>query len=89
MKKLEFETSKGRFVVKDLRFIPLDCNGIKLSEITEEQAREIVELKEDRFQDYNHISCCDRWCNTAIESLHSLLKSKGITDLSNKYIFKI
>nr|WP_317633077.1 hypothetical protein [uncultured Flavobacterium sp.] len=42
MKKLEFETSKGRFVIKGLNFIPLNCNGIKLSEITEEQASEVV-----------------------------------------------
>jgi len=78
MKLLEFETSKGRFLVSesdehyDYRFIGL------LSRITEEQASEIVDIKGDRFQDYNHVSCCDRWCNTAIESLHSLLKSKGI-----------
>lgn len=78
MKELKFKTSKGRFVIKDLNFIPLNCNGIKLSEITEKQASEIVDLKGDRFQDYNHVSCCDRWCNTAKESLHSLLKSKGI-----------
>lgn len=88
MKKLAFETSKGRFVVVDgvgedfamdlTHMIICDEWFVKLSEITEEEAREIVELKGDRFQDYNHISCCDRWCNTAIDSLHSLLKSKGI-----------
>lgn len=104
MKKLEFETSKGRFVVIDnnqddtqviqfLKDIPYSSymNRIKLSDISEEQASEIVDkvMNNQHFQNYNFKSYNDRWVKTAIESLHSLLKSKGITYLSNKYIFKI
>lgn len=67
---------------------------IQLSKITEKEASEIVESYEYPmsrdilgYEDYT-----DKGFNmkdTAIESLHSLLKSKGITELNNKYIFKI
>ena len=42
MKKLEFKTSKGRFLVVDAINNANIHTGIKLSEITEEQASEIV-----------------------------------------------
>ena len=85
MTKEIIETSKGMFVVKYLRFIPLDCNGIKLSEITEEQASEIVNNVNDKM--YIRYSDFTRRCKTAIESLHSLLESKGIKITNNTYIF--
>lgn len=77
MKQLEFETSKGRFIVKDLSFIPLDCKGIKLSEITEEQASDIV------FRIGHHSN--DHLIPSAKQILHSLLKSKGIHLFENPY----
>lgn len=86
MKKLEFKTAKCEFILVDKNDITDDeyqallyfKKVYLLSHITEEEAREIVDLKGDRFQDYDHVSCCDRWCNTAIKSLHSLIKSKGV-----------
>lgn len=98
MKKLEFETSKGRFLVVDMvidiwtsedeKSSTLHLEGevyqvmscIKLAEITEEQASDIVDkvMNEQHFQNYNFKSYNDRWVKTAIESLHSLLKSKGL-----------
>ena len=88
MKKLEFETSKGRFVLVDnnqyneavidfLKKVNYGSymNRIKLSEITEEQASEIVGFQ---YMDYMSKP-------TAIESLKSLLKSKGIHLFVNPY----
>lgn len=89
MKKLEFETSKGRFLVSesdehyDYRFIGL------LSRITEEQASEVVNefkyhptLIKKVFIDYLNE---DFYFESAIESLHSLLESKGIHLYENPY----
>lgn len=87
MKKFEFETSKGRFLVSesdehyDYRFIGL------LSRITEEQASEIVQIDEHfHGKDYykNYINNNKNFLNP-IESLHSLLKSKGIHLFENPY----
>lgn len=92
MKILEFETSKGRFLVSesdehyDYRFIGL------LSRITEEQAKEIVDEflfnandgsdygDEKVYKDY---VTDEIYLTNPIESLHSLLKSKGIHLFSN------
>jgi len=104
MKKLEFETSKGRFVVSDERHYLKNefgiktayLNGVKqfefekfieLNRITEEQASEIVDygviIEEvqggglyEMYYDYE----LGRYSlgKSQIESLHSLLQSKGI-----------
>lgn len=91
MKKLEFETSKGRFVIVDgvgedfamdlTHMIICDEWFVKLSEITEEQASEIVDysILKNMYASYNYGFCTNSYVyKTAIESLHSLLKSKGI-----------
>lgn len=91
MKKIEFETSKGKFLIKEydtFNDLVKDANFYKqkickLSEITEEQASEIVDEDKDYgvriFQNYQTTSMqyFDEQI-TAIGSLHSLLKSKGI-----------
>lgn len=91
MKKLEFETSKGMFVVTDVPDIlngdvyygGSKNKGIKLSEITEEQASVIVDSNDEygvvMYQNYQTTSMqyYDEQI-TAIEYLHSLLKSKGV-----------
>lgn len=61
----------------------------KISEITEEQASEIVEWNEE-FQFY-YLYPKTGWQGdiTAIESLHSLIKSKGYLIAENHYIFKL
>lgn len=94
MKKLEFETSNGRFLVSesdehyDYRFIGL------LSRITEEQAREIVDEflfnandgsdygDEKVYKDY---VTDEIYLTNPIESLHSILKSKDIHLFENPY----
>lgn len=88
MKELKFKTSKREFIIYDkvditqTQLIFFNQYGIKLSEITEEQASEIVDefkyhptLIKKVFIDYLN---GDFYIDTAIESLHSLLKSKGI-----------
>ena len=94
MKKLEFETIKSRFLLIDSDDAPSSFNrylrdieeklgvqlttGYKLSEITEEEASGIVDYFTEyskRYQDYERLECAYL---TAIESLHSLLKSKGV-----------
>lgn len=86
MKKLEFETSKGRFVIVDSTTLDkvsgqalVDEYGdyIILSEITEEQASEIV------FRIGHHSN--DHLIPSAKQILHSLLKSKGIYLFENPY----
>lgn len=68
MKVLEFETSKGSFLVVDAINNANIHTGTKLLEITEEQASEIVSsLVKD-----------DNGNKSYIHTLHSLLKSKGI-----------
>lgn len=94
MKELKFTTSKGEFLVCDAINGANIHTGISLKDITEEQASEIVDEDNEYsvriFQNYQTTSMqyFDEQI-TAIESLHSLLKSKGITELNNKYIFKI
>ena len=103
MKKLEFETSKGRFLLIDSEDAPSSFNrylrdieeklgvqltiGYKLSEITEEQASKVVDEflfnandgsdygDEKVYKDY---VADEIYLTNPIESLHSLLKSKGI-----------
>lgn len=90
MKKLEFETSKGGFcLVEAHEYGDKWVNSGKhtyvcmLKRITEEKASEIVD---DELYDYvlfrGHLQ---NYCETAIESLHSLLKSKGIHLYKNPY----
>lgn len=107
MKALEFETSKGRFVLVDnnqddesvidfLKKVDYGSymNRIKLSEITEKQASDIVDDPVKFFNPtnpycaedvvyINYTSGTGFW--TAIESLHSLFKSKGIYLFENPY----
>lgn len=100
MKEIKFKTSKGEFLVVDGK-INLDTWDYKyplvfiskLSEITEEGASKIVDELWNGYKNYNSDGMVGNYNrlvkNTAIESLRSLLKSKGITELNNKYIFKI
>lgn len=109
MKKIEFETSKGSWLVLDSKDAPSSFNrylrdiekelrvrlteGYKLSEITEEQVSDIVDepLFGKHYRDYTFIPTLDDSyagefrLNTAIESLHSLLKSKGIHLFENPH----
>lgn len=73
MKTLEFETSKGRFVLVDDPILPqamsITTKYIKLSEITEEQASEIFRgknIEHTYLKDYNK------------QKLINVLKSKAI-----------
>ncbi len=87
MKKLEFTTGKGRFVVVDVKDIDYDVLGINgeeldkidyLDELSEEQALEIVdsiEYDENYKLFYDYLR--NEWVTSAIKSLHSLIKSKG------------
>lgn len=63
--------------------------GYKLSEITEEGASKIVDELWNGYKNYNsndNVGNYNRLVkNTAIESLHSLLKSKGIHLFENPY----
>lgn len=109
MKKLEFETSKGNFVLLDVDYNSMTfvrildtctaCLGseeifdytesFKLSEITEEKASEVVDDKEgNSFTDYEVDPTENEgyyYKHTAIESLQSLIKSKGIHLYENPY----
>lgn len=84
MKKLELETSQGKFVVEEAS--DKNIGRVLLKHITEQQASEIVPSTHhftpgeniehwNLFEDYeyNRLS----WSFTSIESLHSLIKSKG------------
>ena len=109
MKRI-IETRKGRFVVKyyetwseliiDANFykLKLGVSIFKISEITEEEASEIVDLFQLQYHKYKRIYQLYNLENinqklnhtfSAIESLHSLLKSQGIEITNNTYIFKV
>lgn len=91
MKKLEFETSKGRFLVVGEK-INLDTWDYKyplvfiskLSEIPEEEASEIVDepfglgVGDNNILVFKDYEDEDNAYLSSIDSLHSLLKSKGI-----------
>ncbi|MGV6945064.1 hypothetical protein [Sphingobacterium kyonggiense] len=85
MKKLEFTTGKGRFVVVDESELPKidqlligkDDKFIKLSEITEEQAREIIEHAGSPWYGHKDFTNPHNWFSNPLDSLHSLIKSKG------------
>lgn len=96
MKKLEFETSKGAFFMVDAIERKNLHDGIFLKQITEEQASSIVDEGDSEpwtdsfksgYRDYQ-ITDIEQYssCITAIESLHSLLKSKGIHLFDNPVI---
>ena len=102
MKKIE--TSKGRFGVKyyetwseliiDANFykLKLGVSIFKISEITEEEASEIVKQSyhTDLYAHYVKDIEVNMFCyESAIQSLHSLLESQGIEITPNTYIFKI
>lgn len=87
MKKFEFETSKGKFVLVD-GYVE---NGIDLKQITEQQASEIVHNKHpisggfvNYFESTSLITSYS--CFSAIQSLHSLLKSKGVHLFKNPFL---
>ena len=93
----EIETSKGRFIVTDINGEVRIYNAQwfkKLSEITEEEASSIVDSDDDygvtMYQNYRTTSMqyFDEQI-TAIQSLHSLIKSQGIEITNNTYIFKV
>ena len=102
MKRI-IETRKGRFVVKyyetwseliiDANFykLKLGVSIFKISEITEEEASEIVEnhgtyidCYKDYLYDKNYI-----YSIGARHSLWTLLESQGIEITNNTYIFKV
>lgn len=97
MNKIEFETSKGSFVLIDESeltkidkiIVSNDNDFIKLSEITDKQASEVVDSF-DLFGNinvgYKNYSEEEPVLNTAKESLHSLLKSKGVYLFENPII---
>ncbi len=93
MKKLEFTTGKGRFVIMDVKDVDYDVLGINghelekigyLDELTEEQAIDIVDKSWDsgikittKYPNYE----TNDWSyygsfGYALDSLHSLIKSK-------------
>ncbi len=105
---IEIETSKCRFVVLDDKketYYPFHMyiqlygdNYYKLSEITEEQASEIVDLFSLQYNKYKRVYSLYNLENinhninhtfSSIQSLHSLLKSQGIEITNNTYIFKV
>lgn len=57
-----------------------DKTYYKLTDITEDDADKVVDkvMNGQHFQNYNYKCITDRWVKTAIESLHSLIKSLGI-----------
>lgn len=99
------ETSKCIFYIKDIPSLDLVYNDklneyllsleiIKLSEITEEQASEIVEdgfnaYNEHSFKLYNDIIVSGSYVVTALQSFYSLLESHNIEITNNRYIFKV
>lgn len=102
MKKFEFETSKGKFLLVDEKDYPvfhvmIETNGFNfysLKQITERQASEIVDsgdcdLSGDRYlHGFRNYEIEDEEVFSeisAIESLHSLLISKGIHLFENPY----
>lgn len=81
MKTLEFETNKGKFVLVDNPILPMSLSVtskyIKLSEITEEQASEVIGYEISKVAKYNKLQ------------LHSLIESNGIDiNIGNWYLFK-
>lgn len=93
----EIETSKGRFVVTDMKGEVRINNVqwfIKLYEITEEEASSIVDLFSLQYDKYKKVYKLYNLENikhtfNPVESLHSLLKSQGIEITNNTYIFKV
>lgn len=82
IKKLEFETSKGRFVVEEAN--DKNLGRVLLKYITEEQASEIVDslYTKEYCQSVGvrnlYSSCTGSYKHlNPIEALHSLIKSKG------------
>lgn len=105
MKKHEITTSKGEFVVVDYNILPKidkmlidgDSRFIKLSEATEEDAKGVVDEHEYPwlegeycYPDYEVYGKTGfKAFDTAIDSLRSLLTSKGIDiNSGNWYLFK-
>ena len=108
MKRIE--TSKGRFIVKyyetwneliiDANFykLKLGVSIFKISEITEEEARNIVDypiiLEEIQgggkmYTYYNYKLGRYDYGSSLVDSLESLLESQGIEITNNTYIFKV
>ena len=92
MKKINLETSKGKFIVVDIEsdkdiydiqskfgYLLKDfCDWTYLKDITEQQASDIVEYK------YNQ-SNYGQYNPTAIHRLHSLITSNGYYLFDNPY----
>lgn len=99
MKKLEFETSKGRFVLMDMSdkesiLYASSCltkfenwEGIKMSNIDEEEASYIVD-KNIGYKNYleSNDLISNFSCVTALKSLKSLIKSKGVYLYEKPYL---
>lgn len=88
MKRIEFETSKGKFLLMDGvgEDFAMDLTHkiiskewfVRLSEITEDEASEIVEYAGSPWIGYEDYSNKQNWFKTAIDSLQSLIKSKCV-----------
>lgn len=96
MKELKFETSKGEFLVVDDvndigKNIPYDLVTKigYIKNLTEEQASEVVESFTQEINNYtchfNYVLNTHDITINSIESLHSLLESKGINLFENPY----
>lgn len=91
------ETSKGKWQVVEITSIQegqyyVDTIGsfhYRLSEITEEEASNIVTYKGLPFNSYKDYTNDYNWFHSSIQSLHSLLESQGIEITNNTYIFKV
>ena len=97
MKKLEFETSKGEFMLVGISksieeayedgYIFYKLIG-KLSDITEEQASEMVDIwfeSDEGKVFYTNYLVNGHAFESATESLQSLIKSKGVHLFENPY----
>lgn len=97
-KQIRFESNNKQWFVVDKSEIDYDILSISnrqlkiiayLDEISEEQAREVVEQYEhcvSKYKNYLHKLGDIMYFNTPIESLHSLLKSKGVDIINGDWL---
>ena len=95
---IQFKTEKGEFVLVDVStigaipYVKLLVNNkliCEISEATEEDARNLLKFIGAPWYGYKDYTNTHNWFHTALDSLHSLLTSKGI-DINNGnwYLFK-
>lgn len=91
MKKLEFKTSKGSFILSDENYYLVNERGVKTAYLNNKKQFEYVSfirLSEITEEQASHIvgsveerlykDDVSEYFKTSIKSLHSLLKSKGV-----------